>query len=358
MDSGINVGIIGLGNVPSGLIQGLEYYKKQPSRKINSIVDKSEYNLDDIKVGCVFDIDRRKVGEKLEKAVFAEPNLVRWMKLPKSNIIVKQGPRFDYIGKYVKNTIECVKEKSTAILEKEIVKEIELTNTNILINCLPVGSKKVTEFWAKVALKTKCAFINTIPVFIASNKIWERRFLSANVPIIGDDIKGTLGATILHRNIARLIDSRGARLINTYQLNVGGNTDFKNMLERERLLNKKESKTQSVQSQLVRPLDTKNIHIGPSDFIEFLGNTKIAYMYFYGTMWADLPYKIDLKLEVNDKANAAGILADAIRLAKISLDRNMGGCINEPSAYLMKHPPIQLSDEEAKQALINFITNK
>ena len=358
MGKEIRVGIIGLGNVPSGLIQGIEFYRRHPDRRMPSIVDKSGYDIRNIKISCAFDIDKRKIGKDIKDAIYVYPNLVKWINIPKSGVIVKQGPRFDSVGKYVKGNLEIVKEQSVGRLEKEILKEIYNTETEVLVNCLPVGSQKATEFWVRIALKTKCAFINAIPVFIASNKAWEKRFASARVPIIGDDIKGVLGATVIHRNIANLIDSRGAKLVNTYQLNIGGNTDFKNMLERERLVSKKISKTESVQSQLTHPLNAKDIHIGPSDFVEFLGNTKIAHMYFYGSIWADAPYKIYITIEVNDKANAAGILVDAIRLAKVAIDRKIGGAILAPSAYLMKHPPVQFSDTEARRMLEYFIYRK
>lgn len=357
MTKKIRVGIIGCGNCASGFIQGIEYYKQNPEREVVGIMHQNinGYDVRDIEIACAFDVDKNKVGKTLNEAIYAKPNMVNWVKLPKNNVIVKQSPPYDGLGKYVSEIVKTVEERPILELEKEILNEIKKSRTEILVNYLPVGSQKATKFWVKIALKAKCAFINAIPVFIASNPKWESKFAKAKLPIIGDDMKGMIGATIVHRVLAKLTADRGADLLHTYQLNVGGNYDFLNMLERERLINKKISKTESVQSQLKTPLDEKKIYIGPSDYIPFLGNTKIAFMHLHGRMWADIPYNIEVKLDVNDKANAGGIIADAVRIAKLALEKNIGGALIGPSAYLMKRPPKQMSDTEAKQELEKFI---
>ncbi len=354
----IKIGIIGVGNCASGLLQGIEYYRQHPEREVVGIMHKeiNSYEVRDIEVACAFDVAANKIGKTLDDAVYAKPNIVNWVKLPKSGVVVKQGPAYDGLGKYLKGIVEPAPERPAAELEREILEEIGRSETEILINYLPVGSQKATEFWAEIALKTNCAFINAIPVFIASNPRWETRFAQAKLPLIGDDMKGMLGATIVHRVLAKLTADRGADLLHTYQLNVGGNTDFRNMLEHERLESKKISKTESVQSQLTKQLDERAIHVGPSDYVPFLGNTKIAFMHLHGRMWADIPYNIEVKLDVNDKANAGGIIADAVRIVKVALERKIGGALIGPSAYLMKHPPKQMSDEHAKRELEAFIS--
>ncbi|MBU0586062.1 inositol-3-phosphate synthase [Candidatus Micrarchaeota archaeon] len=356
MEKKIKIGIIGVGNCASGFIQGIEYYKQHPEREVVGIMhqDIGGYDVRDIEVACAFDVDKNKVGKTLDEAIYIKPNMVDWLRVPKSNVVVKQGPLYDGLGKYLEGIVEPVGERPIEELKKEIVAEIKKTGAGILINYLPVGSQKATEFWAEIALETKWAFINAIPVFIASTKEWAERFEKANVPVIGDDMKGMVGATIVHRVLAKLTADRGSELTNTYQLNVGGNTDFKNMLERERLESKKISKTESVQSQLKKPLAPENIHIGPSDYVQFLGNTKIAFMRLRGKMWADIPYDLEVKLEVDDKANAGGVIADAVRIAKVALDRKIGGALIGPSAYLMKHPPVQMADNVAKMDLEKF----
>lgn len=354
----IKIGIIGVGNCASGFMQGIEYYRQHPEREVVGIMhqDIGGYDVRGIEVACAFDVDRNKVGKTIDEAIYEKPNMVQWLRIPKSSMIVKQGPLFDGLGKYLVGMVEPMKERPLPELEKEIMDEIKTSGAEILVNYLPVGSQKASEFWAEIALKANCALINAIPVFIASNPRWEMRFAQAKLPLIGDDMKGMLGATIVHRVLAKLTVDRGADLLHTYQLNVGGNTDFKNMLERERLESKRISKTESVQSQLEVPLDERKIHIGPSDYVQFLGNTKIAFMHLHGRMWADIPYSMDVKLEVDDKANAGGIIADAVRIAKLALERKIGGALIGPSAYLMKHPPKQMSDEIAKKELEAFIS--
>ncbi|MEM2963635.1 MAG: inositol-3-phosphate synthase [Candidatus Anstonellales archaeon] len=358
--SKIRVGVVGVGNCFAGLYQGIEYYHQNPEKKVIGIMHEKvgEYSWDDIEFVSAFDVGKNKIGKHLHEAVYCEPNLVRWVeRMPKSECIVSESPVLDGVGIWVENRINPIKnKKSPSQLKKEILNKLRKTETEVIINYLPVGSQKATEFWARVALEAGCAFVNCIPVFIASDGRWGRRFERAGIPVVGDDIKGLVGATILHRTLVRLCDERGAKILRTYQINVGGNTDFINMKEQKRLESKKISKTESVQSQLKERLPDANIYVGPSDFIPFLGNTKIMFMRIEGAMWAGMPYSIDVRLEADDKANSAGIAIDAIRAAKIAMDRGLGGPIEAASAYLMKHPPKQYSDDVARKMLEEFIS--
>jgi myo-inositol-1-phosphate synthase len=359
MTKKIKVGIIGIGNCFAGLIQGIEYYKKNRGKKIIGLMHKKigPYDFDNIEFSSAFDVGRNKVGENLDKAVFFSPNLVNWLKLPRTRTIVKEAPILDGVGLFVKNKIKPIKNSAPiGKLEKEIEKEIKRTGTEVLVNYLPVGSQKATEFWANMALKTNCAFINCIPAFIASEKRWADKFKRKKIPIIGDDVKSQIGATIVHRVLAKLCSSRGTIIDKTYQINVGGNTDFLNMKEQERLESKRISKTQAVTSQLIKNIKPESIYIGPSDFIPFLGNKKLAFIRIEGRMFADIPYSIELRLDVDDKANSAGIVIDAIRLAKLASNRKIGGPLIAASAYLMKHPPRQFTDERAREMVEEFIT--
>lgn len=356
----IRAGIIGVGNCFAGLIQGIEYYRQNPAKKVIGLMHNKigPYDFRDIDFVAAFDVGANKIGRSLDKAVYAEPNLVSWVKLPKIKTRVCEAPILDGVGIYVQNKIKPLKKPTEPErLKEKIIRQIQKTETEVLVNYLPVGSQKATEFWAQVALETKCAFVNCIPAFIASEKNWAEKFKKANMPIIGDDIKGQIGATIVHRVLARLCDERGAIISKTYQLNVGGNTDFLNMKEMERLKSKKISKTESVVSQVKKALKAEEVYIGPSDFIPFLGNTKLAFIRLEGKMFAEVPYSLELRLEVDDKANSAGIVIDAIRLARLALDRKIGGYL-EASSYLMKHPLQQKNDDEARQAVENFIKNK
>lgn len=357
----IKVGVIGVGNCFAGLIQGIEYYRKNPKERVIGLMHEKigDYNFDDIEFTCAFDVAKNKVGERLDRAIFAFPNKVNWTKLKRMNVIVKEAPVLDGVSILVQNLINPIKNrKPIRKLEKDIIREVRKTKTEVLINYLPVGSQKATEFWAKVALKTNCAFINCIPVFIASDRKWAKKFRKAKIPIIGDDIKSQIGATIVHRVLAKLCSDRGAIVDKTYQINVGGNTDFLNMKEQARLESKKISKTEAVVSQVKQKIDSEAIYIGPSDFIPFLGNTKLAFIKIEGRMFANIPFSIELRLQVDDKANSAGITIDAIRLAKLAKDRRMGGPIISASAYLMKRPPIQFSDDKARKLVEEFIVKE
>ena len=358
----IKVALVGLGNCFSGLIQGIEYYKKNPSQQVIGIIhDKlRDYSIHDIDFVAGFDVGENKVGKPVNEAIYESPNMVDWIpkeEMPKTNGKVYESPALDGVGIWVENKVKPIQSnKSESEIQEEIKKVIKETGTEIIVSYLPVGSEKATQFWANICLETNTAFVNCMPAFIASDKEWAQKFKDKDIPIIGDDIKGQVGATIVHRTLARLCDERGTKIEKTYQINVGGNTDFLNMKEQERLVSKRISKTESVQSQLTERLDDEQIYVGPSDFIPFLGNTKLMFMRIEGRQWANIPYNMEVRLEVDDKANSAGIVIDAIRLAKIALDRGMGGPIIPASAYLMKHPIEQMTDPLAKTELEKFVS--
>ncbi len=360
----IKVALVGVGNCFSGLIQGIEYYRQNPSQEVIGIIhDKlAGYGIHDIDFVCGFDVGENKVGQPLNEAIYAYPNMVDWIPkdtMPKTEAKVHLSPLLDGVGIWVQNRVKPVETKLTdAELAENAKKILKETGAEILVSYLPVGSDKVTEFWAQVCLDTNTAFVNCIPSFIASDETWAKKFQEKNIPCIGDDIKGQVGATIVHRTLAKLCNDRGTKIEKTYQINVGGNTDFLNMKDQDRLVSKKISKTESVQSQLDERLDDDQIYVGPSDFIPFLGNTKLMFMRIEGRQWANIPYNMEVRLDVDDKANSAGIVIDAVRLAKIALDRGIGGPIKSASAYLMKHPIEQTSDVQAKQDCEKFVANE
>ena len=360
----IRVALVGLGNCFSGLIQGIEYYRKNPSQEVIGIIhDKlSDYSIHDIEFVAGFDVGANKIGKPVNEAIYESPNMVDWIDkndMPKTDGMVHESPALDGVGIWVENKVKPIQsDKSESELEEEVKKIIKDVGVEIIVSYLPVGSEKATQFWANICLETNTAFVNCMPAFIASDKEWAQKFKDKNIPIIGDDIKGQVGATIVHRTLARLCDERGTKIEKTYQINVGGNTDFLNMKEQERLVSKRISKTESVQSQLTERLDDEQIYVGPSDFIPFLGNTKLMFMRIEGRQWANIPYNMEVRLEVDDKANSAGIVIDAIRLAKIALDRGMGGPIIPASAYLMKHPIQQMTDPVAKTELEKFVSGE
>ena len=357
----IKVALVGLGNCFSGLIQGIEYYRKNPSQQVIGIIHEKlrDYSIHDIDFVAGFDVGENKIGKAVNDAIYELPNMVNWIDkndMPKTEGIVHESPALDGVGIWVENKVKPIQSgKSQSELESEIKQILKETGTEIIVSYLPVGSEKATQFWANICLETNTAFVNCMPAFIASDKEWAQKFKEKNIPIIGDDIKGQVGATIVHRTLARLCDERGTKIEKTYQINVGGNTDFLNMKEQERLVSKRISKTESVQSQLTDRLDDEQIYVGPSDFIPFLGNTKLMFMRIEGRQWANIPYNMEVRLEVDDKANSAGIVIDAIRLAKIALDRGIGGPVIPASAYLMKHPIEQMTDPVAKTELEKFV---
>lgn len=361
MPDRIRVGLIGIGNCFAGLIQGIEYYKRNPDKKVTGIIHDTlaGYGIHDLDFVCGFDVGENKVGRTINEAIYSYPNMVDWIPadtMPRTDALVYESPALDGVGIWVENRIKPIStSKSVDEIRKEAIDVLRETDTQMLVSYLPVGSEKATEFWAQVCLDTDTAFVNCIPSFIASDPKWADRFAKKNIPVIGDDIKGQVGATVVHRVLARLCNDRGTKITRTYQINVGGNTDFLNMKEQDRLKSKKISKTESVQSQLDRRLDDDDIYVGPSDFIPFLGNTKVMFMRIEGRQWANIPYNMEMRLEVDDKANSAGIVIDAMRLARIAQDRGKGGPIIPASAYLMKHPIQQMTDAAARDACEEFV---
>jgi len=354
----IRCAVVGVGNCFAGLVQGIEYYKRNPKEQVIGVMHEKigGYSVQDIEFVASFDVGENKVGKPLSQAVYEYPNKVKWTdSVSCCSGTVKESPILDGVGIYVENMIKPVKQtKTKEQLRQEAIAEIKKTGARIILNHLPVGSQKATEFWAEVALETGCGMVNAMPVFIASNPEWAKRFKERGLPVLGDDYKGQVGATIIHRTLARLCDSRGTKIEKTYQINVGGNTDFSNMLERDRLQSKKISKTESVQSQLKQRLPDDQIYVGPSDFIPFLGNTKLMFMRIEGRMWANIPYNMEVRLEVDDKANSSGVSADALRYVQLALDKNIAGPLIGPSSWLMKHPIEQFGDTVAKELAERF----
>ena len=359
MGNSIKVAIIGVGNCASSLVQGIEKYQDVGAEdEVPGIMHPvmGEYGIGDIEVVAAFDINETKVGLDLSEAILAEPNnTVKFADVPHTGITVQRGMTHDGIGHYVSDMV-----KKAPGGTADISGTLQEREVDVVINYLPVGSEEATRWYAEQVLAAKVGFINCIPVFIASgeNDYWQKRFRDAGAPIIGDDIKSQVGATIVHRTLARLFMDRGVQLDDTYQLNFGGNTDFLNMLERDRLVSKKISKTQSVRSQIDNEIQAENIHIGPSDHVPWLSDRKWAYIRLEGTSFGDVPLNIELKLEVWDSPNSAGVVIDAIRCAKIARDRGIGGPILAPSAYFMKSPPVQYYDEVAREMVEDFIAGR
>lgn len=358
----IKIGILGVGNCASALIQGIEYYKSLDSKHSDSSIGLMHYNLGgyepkDIEVVSAFDIDVRKVGKDLKEALLAKPNCTKlfYDKLPDFKVKVSMGHILDGVAEHMSDYPDDIRFIPSDAKPVNVANVLKETGTEILVCYLPVGSEHAVRFYAEECLKAKVAFINCMPVFIASDETWAKRFEDKNIPIIGDDIKSQVGATIVHRVLTKLFEDRGVKITSTYQLNFGGNTDFLNMLNRSRLKSKKISKTEAVQSQLSQPLHWNNIHIGPSDFVPFLNDNKICYLKISGRAFGGVPIDLELKLSVEDSPNSAGVVIDAIRCAKIAIDRKIGGVLRSASAYFMKHPIKQYSDEEAKERVELFI---
>ena len=352
--SKVRVGIVGVGNCASSFVQGLSYYRdakgNEPVPGLMN-VELGGYHIGDIEIASAFDVNATKVGRDVSEAIFAEPNNTqRFAPVPMSGIAVNRGRTLDGLGKYLRDEIDESPEE-----EANVTEILRRSGTDVLVSYLPVGSQRATEWYAERALEAGCAFVNCIPVFIASNPEWRRRFEERGLPIVGDDIKSQVGATIVHRMLANLFRERGVRLDRTYQLNFGGNTDFQNMLERERLESKKISKTQAVSSQLDIPLPAGDIHVGPSDHVPWLTDRKWAYIRMEGTAFGGVPLNVELKLEVWDSPNSAGIVIDAVRCAKLAMDRKIGGALTGPSSYFMKSPPQQFTDHEARERTLRFI---
>ena len=361
----IRIGIVGIGNCASSLVQGIEYYKDKNANDAIGLMhwDVEGYKPHDIEVVAAFDVDKRKVGKDVSEAIFELPNCTKVFcnNLPKANVKVRMGKIIDGFSEHMKD----YEDKYTFVLDgakeaskEEIISALKESRTEILLSYLPVGAEKATEFYAECALEAGVALINNIPVFIASNAEWARRFEERGIPIIGDDVKAQLGATITHRTLTDLFKKRGVKLERTYQLNTGGNTDFLNMLNRSRLASKKESKTEAVQSVIAERLEAENIHIGPSDFVPWQKDNKICFIRMEGKLFGDIAMDIELRLSVEDSPNSAGVAIDAIRCCKLALNRKRGGVLISPSAYFMKHPPKQFTDDEAYRMTEDFIAGK
>jgi len=351
----VRVAIVGVGNCAASLVQGVEYYKDaDPSARVPGLmhVQLGDYHVRDIEFVAAFDVDGKKVGRDLAEAIVAsENNTIKICDVPPTGITVQRGHTLDGLGKYYRQTIEESDEQPV-----DVVRALKEARADVLVCYLPVGSEDAAKFYAQCAIDAGVGFVNCLPVFIAGTKEWADKFTKAGVPIVGDDIKSQVGATITHRVLAKLFEDRGVVLDRTYQLNVGGNMDFMNMLERERLESKKISKTQAVTSNLEHDLGKRNVHIGPSDYVAWLDDRKWAYVRLEGRAFGDVPLNMEYKLEVWDSPNSAGVVIDALRCCKIAKDRGLGGPILPASSYFMKSPPVQMRDELAREQLENFIT--
>ncbi len=361
----IKIAIAGIGNCASSLIQGIKYYRDRESKGAIGLMhwDIGGYRPYDIEVVAAFDFDKRKAGMELSEAIFAPPNCttIFCKDVPKTGVTVRMGKNLDSLSEHMKEYDEkytFVPSDKKEPTKEDVVKALKESGTEILLNYLPVGSEETTRFYAECALKAGAALINCIPVFIASDPAWAKRFEEKDIPIIGDDIKSQLGATILHRTLADLFRKRGVELERTYQLNTGGNTDFLNMLNRDRLSSKKVSKTEAVQSVLEERLENENIHIGPSDYVPWQKDNKVCFIRMEGRLFGDVPMNLELRLSVEDSPNSGGVVIDAIRCCKLAIERGKGGVLYSPAAYFMKHPPEQHTDDAAYQMVEDFIAGK
>lgn len=361
----IRIAVVGLGNCASSLLQGIEYYRDKTQKDLVGLMhwNIGGYKPSDIEVVAAFDIDQRKVGKDISEAVFALPNCTKVFcpDLPPCGRVVRMGRVLDGVAAHMKNYDDrytFVPSDQKEATKEDIVGELKKSGAEILINYLPVGSEEAARFYAECALDARVGFINCIPVFIASDPEWARRFSRKNLPIIGDDVKSQMGATVIHRVMTHLFQNRGVKIDKTYQLNIGGNTDFLNMLDRTRLLSKKESKTEAVQSQTKKRIDSENIHIGPSDWVPFQKDNKVCFLRMEGKIFGDVPMNVEMRISVEDSPNSGGVIIDAIRCCKLALERGKGGLLYSPSAYFMKHPPRQFIDEEAFRMTEEFIQGK
>ncbi|MEV0353054.1 inositol-3-phosphate synthase [Nonomuraea sp. NPDC050680] len=350
----VRVAIVGVGNCAASLVQGVHYYKDaDPATRVPGLmhVKFGDYHVGDVEFVAAFDVDAKKVGRDLSEAIGAsENNTIKFADVPPTGVIVQRGHTYDGLGEYYREIIEESDESPV-----DVVQALRDSQVDVLVSYLPVGSEAADRFYAQCALDAKVAFVNALPVFIASDPEWAEKFTAAGVPIVGDDIKSQVGATITHRVLAKLFEDRGVELLRTYQLNVGGNMDFMNMLERKRLQSKKISKTQSVTSQIPHEMAKADVHIGPSDHVPWLDDRKLAFVRLEGRSFGDTPLTLEYKLEVWDSPNSAGIIIDAVRAAKIALDRGIAGPILSASSYFMKSPPVQYSDDDARDYVEKFI---
>src|ERR1051325_3732955 len=358
--SRIRIAIAGVGNCASSLVQGIAYYAAQGHEGIGLMHPQiGRYRVADIEVVAAFDIDRRKVGRPLEEAVFALPNNTKdiYRQLPKSGVTVQMGKVLDGVAQHMGEYQTSERFEPADLPPVDVTRVLRDSRADVLVSYMPVGSQLATEYYARACLDAGIGMVNCVPVFIASDEKWADTFRRRGVPIVGDDIKAQVGATITHRTLIRLLAERGMKVESTYQLNVGGNTDFLNMLNRERLASKKISKTEAVQSQLDEPLDERQIHIGPSDYVPFLKDNKICFIRLEATGFGGVPMNMELRLSVEDSSNSAGVVVDAIRCCKLARNRGIGGPLLPICAYTMKHPPMQMTDQEARKGMEEFIEN-
>jgi myo-inositol-1-phosphate synthase len=350
----VRVAIVGVGNCAASLVQGVEYYKNaDPQERVPGLmhVQFGPYHVRDIEFVAAFDVDGKKVGQDLSDAIGAsENNTIKICDVPPTGVTVQRGHTYDGLGEYYREIIQESDDEPV-----DVVQVLKDAKVDVLVAYLPVGSEDADKFYAQCAIDAGVAFVNALPVFIASDPVWAAKFEAAGLPIVGDDIKSQVGATITHRVMAKLFEDRGVELLRTYQLNFGGNMDFMNMLERKRLQSKKISKTQSVTSQIPHEMAKADVHIGPSDYVPWLDDRKWAYVRLEGRSFGDTPLNLEYKLEVWDSPNSAGVIIDAVRAAKIAKDRGIGGPVHSASSYFMKSPPVQYSDDEARQAVADFI---
>ncbi|TCZ61324.1 inositol-3-phosphate synthase [Roseicella aquatilis] len=348
----VRVGLVGIGNCASSFVQGLSYYRDTEGAVPGLMQPElGGYRISDIDIASAFDISAEKVGRDVADAILARPNNTRrFAEVAPTGVRVARGPTLDGIGRYLRDEVQDSDEP-----EADVAEILRRTGTEVVVSYLPVGSQRATEWYASRALEAGCAFVNCIPVFIASDRQWQDRFAQRGLPLIGDDIKSQVGATIVHRVLTNLFRERGVSLDRTYQLNFGGNADFLNMLERERLHSKKISKTQAVTSQMAQMPEAGDVHVGPSDFVPWLGDRKFAHIRMEGTGFGGTPLNLELKLEVWDSPNSAGVVVDAVRCARLALDRRIGGVLAGPSSYFMKSPPVQHTDAEARDLTLRFI---
>jgi len=353
----VRVAIVGVGNCASSLIQGVEYYRNaDPSDRVPGLmhVTFGDYHVNSVQFVAAFDVDAKKVGMDLAEAIVAsENNTITLCDVPPTGVTVQRGPTFDGLGQYYREMID-----ESAAEPVDVVQALRDAQVDVVVSYLPVGSEQADKFYAQAAIDAGCAFVNALPVFIASDPVWAKKFEDAGLPIVGDDIKSQVGATIVHRALAKLFEDRGVELLRTYQLNFGGNMDFMNMLERTRLVSKKISKTQSVTSQIPHEMIKSDVHIGPSDHVPWLDDRKWAYIRLEGRSFGDTPLVAELKLEVWDSPNSAGVIIDAVRAAKIAKDRGLGGPVLSASSYFMKSPPVQYNDHDAKASVEAFIAGE
>ncbi|MEU4398632.1 inositol-3-phosphate synthase [Micromonospora orduensis] len=353
----VRVAIVGVGNCASSLVQGVEYYRNaDPNDRVPGLMHVAfgDYHVNSVEFVAAFDVDAKKVGMDLAEAIVAsENNTIKLCDVPPTGVSVQRGPTFDGLGQYYREIVE--ESDATPV---DVAQALRDAQVDVVVCYLPVGSEQAAKFYAQAAIDAGCAFVNALPVFIASDPEWAQKFTDAGLPIVGDDIKSQVGATIVHRALAKLFEDRGVELLRTYQLNFGGNMDFMNMLERKRLVSKKISKTQSVTSQIPHEMSKSDVHIGPSDHVPWLDDRKWAYIRLEGRSFGDTPLNAELKLEVWDSPNSAGVIIDAVRAAKIALDRKIGGPILSASSYFMKSPPVQYADHDAHQAVEEFIAGE